>query len=170
MNNNYYYQLLIITLQWLHSSQSYIFSQCCLLTSVGRSIKIRVLFFIKGENWSFQGENVTTVILRTPITQMIVFIQGMFQPLPSSSSSYYYYYCAYFKLSLCLQDLVWIVVKLRITIIWAISYHVSNRLWKALLFHISVRLPIFLITIILSEGPTLFNLWMSSLWYRTEYR
>ena len=39
---------------------------------------------------------------------------------------YYYYYYYYFKLSLCLK--VGIVVKLRITIIWAISYHVLNRL------------------------------------------
>ena len=44
---------------------------------------------------------------------------------------YYYigwvnYYCVYFKLSLCLQ--VRIVVQLRITIIWAVSYHVSNGL------------------------------------------
>ena len=37
-----------------------------------------------------------------------------------------YFNCAYFKLSFCLQ--VRIVVKLRITIIWAISYDVSNRL------------------------------------------
>ena len=36
---------------------------------------------------------------------------------------YNYYYCAYVKLSLCLQ--VQIIVKLRITIIWAISYHVT---------------------------------------------
>ena len=82
---------------------------------------------------------------------------------------YHYYYCAYFKLPLCLQ--VRIVVKLQITIIWAISYRVSNRLmlhlplWKA--FTISqfcalTHFSHFLIMFILSESPTLFNLWISS--------
>ena len=63
---------------------------------------------------------------------------------------YYYYYCYYyyyyFKLSLCLQ--VRIVVKLRITIIWAISY----------LFCAITHFLHFLVTFILSESPRLFNL------------
>ena len=85
---------------------------------------------------------------------------------------YYCYCCASFKLSLCLQ--VRIVVKPRITIIWVNSCHFSNRmmlhlrLWKA--FTISQLCAIthfwhFLITFILSESPTLYNLWIRSLWY-----
>ena len=64
---------------------------------------------------------------RPRVLQECLLITGRCRvPVEGEEYHYYYYYCVYFKLSLCLQ--VRFVVKLRITIIWAISYHVSNRL------------------------------------------